>query len=48
MDRAELSLQDILTAVGGPLQEKALWALLHKSCLLLKNELAGMRILLNM
>ncbi len=35
----EVNLQDLLAALGGPLEEKALWALLYKTCCLLKQEL---------
>ncbi len=39
MDRVQVSLADILSALGGPLEEKPLWALLYKACTLLKQEL---------
>ncbi len=39
MDRVAVSLQDILIALGGPLEERALWALLYKACSLLEQEL---------
>ena len=37
----EVTLQDILSALGGPLEETSLWALLSQSCSLLENELRG-------
>ena len=41
MDKADISLQDILTALGGPLEEKALWALLYQAASYLERELRG-------
>ena len=43
-NRNEVSLRDILSAVGGPLEETSLWALLSQSCSLLENELRGTKV----
>lgn len=40
---ASVSLQDVLCAIGGPLEEKSLWALLSQSTKSLTKALQGMK-----
>lgn len=44
MPTPTVSLSDVLQAVGGPLEERALWALLHQAISALREEMKGERI----
>ena len=41
MPTPHVSLQDVLSALGGPLEERALWALLRQGASTLAREIRG-------
>jgi len=45
MPTPHVSLQDVLSAAGGPLEERALWALLRQAAITLKREISGEKLL---